>query len=101
MSDRCAPPPELLAVSGWYWVTGPHTTGPLYWVGARTWCSGQWQRDGDDQSPEDAYRIGCRYLGPVTPHAEVEALRVEVERLRAAVGQGALRIKQERNGDDD
>jgi len=78
MADRtrkCAPPPELLGESGWYWVTGPHTTGPLYWVGARGAYTGQWQRDGDDQSPEEAYRIGCRYIGPVTPHAEVEALR--------------------------
>lgn len=36
-------------------------------------------------SPEQAFAAGWRYLAPVTPPAEVAALRARVERLEAAL----------------
>lgn len=79
MSARCEPPEELRDVDGWHWLTGHN---PVLWIAdLEEW---EWGED-DWVTPEAAYRYGYRYLAPVATHAEVAALRAEVERLREAL----------------
>ena len=109
MTNRCEPPAEMLRrqwhileSDGEFWMGAKK---PPPWQAPASWdaANGVWWNNFDlaGSSPDDAAAKGWRYVAPVTPHAEVDALRAEVARLRAAVGQGALRIEQGRNGDDD
>lgn len=84
MADRCEPPAELRGQDGWHWVDADR---PLIcqWL-----CADDYQLEdawkmpsGLLHTPESAYRRGYRYEAPVTPPAEVAALRAEVERLTA------------------
>ena len=95
MTGLCQPTPELRAKVWCHHVLSDGVEWTLLWDGS-LWHDGLSRLD-----PERAALVGYRYVGPVATHAQVGALRAEVARLRAAVGQGALRIKQERNGDDD
>lgn len=87
MSDapRCEPPEELRGVDGWHWLTlFGHTKpapylwqpdGPGLWCGIEKYgCTATW-----------AYERGHRYIAPVTPPAEVEALRARVAELAELV----------------
>ena len=77
----CIPPDP--SVSRWWWL-GPVDNGdafPLWWdADAECWDAGD--------MPLDDWRI----LGPVATHAEVEALRAEIQRLRAAFRVNILRL---------
>jgi|GEM_PF-2020128 len=96
MTDRCEPPPELRAVSGWHWLAHPGwgDCPARYSPPDNPGAAALWRCPDSTWADYVAHRAGWRYLGPVTPHAEVDALRAEVERLRPAVGAGALRIEQ-------
>lgn len=77
MSDRCEPPPELRHRDGWHWMS--LRGAPLFglWTAKKMgWTMG---------GPEHTARLGYRYLAPVPTPAEIEALRAENERLRAAL----------------
>ena len=85
---RCEPPEELRGVDGWHWLTR-HDTLPVlgWWMPPRAPEKPFWTIRGQSNgfyAPEasNMYENGYRYLAPVTPHAEVERLRAEVEQLR-------------------
>lgn len=73
MSDRCEPPEELRGVHGRHWCKD-HMSRVLlcFWVVAPS--GARWE---GVISPEQAFAAGRRYLAPVTPPAEVDALRAE------------------------
>ena len=77
----CTPPDP--SVSGWWWLhDGYDDDGPRarQWNPDPTYDGGGWWSVWacEPCSPEEV-------VGPVTPHAEVEALRAEIQRLRAAL----------------
>jgi len=81
MSDEitlCIPPDP--SVGGWWWLgyADKNNEFPLWWE-----ADGKYWENGFDAERATAY--GYRILGPVTPHAEVEALRAEIQRLRAGL----------------
>ena len=77
----CTPPDP--SVSGWWWLhDGYDVDGPRarQWNPDPTYDGGGWWSVWacEPCSPEEV-------VGPVTPHAEVEALRAEIQRLRATI----------------
>jgi len=74
----CIPPDP--SVGGWWWLgyADKNNEFPLWWE-----ADGKYWENGFDAERATAY--GYRILGPVTPHAEVEALRAENARLRATI----------------
>lgn len=70
MSARCEPPEELRGVDGWHWL---HDDCPVFWIADQ----GEWDWGNDEFRPPDDMPAGYRYLAPVTPHHEVDALRAE------------------------
>jgi|GEM_PF-5923516 len=82
MTDRCEPPPELIEVDGWHWLMFKQDA-PCFagWEAKKA----EWWFPEDQTccAPSDL-SSNWRYLDPVTLPAEVDALRAEVERLRAA-----------------
>ena len=79
MSDRCEPPEELRGVDGWHWLHHPgwgewpaRYSAPCH---AGVWPI--WQCPDSNWTTPAAHREGWRYLAPVTPPAEVDALRAE------------------------
>ena len=71
---RCEPPPELAGMDGWHWVEAPAIKQLFirrWWRARGDWC---WA-DMDERTLRS-----FRYLTPVTPLAEVDALRAEVMR---------------------
>ena len=97
MTDRCEPPEELRGVDGWHWVQHGSVAPPTMasWEMPEWWpeTGGAWRIGSHLYMPKPAHQKGWRYLAPVTPPAEVEALRAELERERmrlAACGVVAL-----------
>lgn len=72
---RCEPPQELRGVDGWHWVDRHNLPPVCRW----------WSVSGDAGFPSNApgwanlemRAKGWRYIAPVTPPAEVDALRAE------------------------
>jgi hypothetical protein len=113
---RCEPPKELRGVLGHHYVTNgnPACSGwVVEWFPAENESLRPIWADGlcgglQSATPEELYHRGYRYLAPVTPPAEVSALReqaaenynrmmVEVDRhLAAVVREAALRVEVER-----
>lgn len=86
MSERCEPPEELRATSGYHWVRRADTEGrtpPVIW----TWRTPEmvWRSQGLERKPEDMHHHYVAPVAPVATHAEVEALRAENARLREAL----------------
>ena len=74
MSDRCEPPEHLRGVDGWHWVQVRSNTPKVI-----RWHASSWITVSDlPLGPARAYGAGWRYIAPVTPPAEVDALRAEV-----------------------
>ena len=76
--ERCEPPPELRGVDGWHWVEAPAIKQLFirrWWRARGKWC---WA-DMDDRTLRSFH-----YLTPVTPPAEVEAIRAELNRCETA-----------------
>jgi hypothetical protein len=84
----CIPPDP--SISGWWWLhDGYDVDGPRarQWNPDPTYNGGGWWSVWacEPWSSEAIAREGFRILGPVTTHAEVEALRAEIQRLRKAL----------------
>ncbi len=70
MSDRCEPPEELRGVDGWHWVQNADWPATVNrWVWDAHEGIGFWHPHISEHT---------RYLAPVAPPAEVDALRAEV-----------------------
>ena len=95
MTDRCEPPEELRGVDGWHWVQHESVETPTIatWEMSEWWpeTGGAWRIGSHLYMPQPAHKQGWRYLAPVTPPAEVEALRATVAQLREALEQIADR----------
>jgi hypothetical protein len=82
---RCEPQPELRKQNGWHWVQD--VSGYFLPTCARWHCDaagGIWFFGGTQTArPSYAYRIGYRYLAPITPHATVAALVEALDELLA------------------
>lgn len=84
MTDRCEPPPEWRDRDGWHELSVPERFHTVHWRwhgGARAWHDTRLGSRGMFIEPADAGHAGWRYIAPVIPHAEVEALRARVEYL--------------------
>jgi len=69
MSDRCEPPEELRGVDGWHWVQNADWPATVNrWVWDAHEGIGFWHPHISEHT---------RYLAPVVPPAEVDALRAE------------------------
>jgi hypothetical protein len=84
MTARCEPPPELRDRNGWHQLANfQNETQCVYWNSDR---KGWYQpRTGQHNSEILMAGWGWSYLAPVLPPAEVQALRDENARLRAAL----------------
>lgn len=82
MADRCEPPEGLRYLDGWHWVFADRPV-VCQWLPADdyTRTAGWKMPSANFYNPITAYNRGYRYLAPVTPPAEVAALRAEIERL--------------------
>lgn len=90
MSDalRCEPPPELRGVDGWHWVKLPFVAvpTPIAWMLNQDNQEREWKMPSSPAfvSGESKTAQTWHYLAPVTPPAEVEALRAELKRCETA-----------------
>jgi len=87
MTDRCEPPEELRGVDGWHWVKCCDDGKQFIarWSAApHSGLEPLWARYGESATPAwAAAHWGWRYIAPVTPPAEAEALRAEKDRVVA------------------
>ena len=78
---RCEPPEKLRGVDGWHWVKHESVEAPTMatWEMPEWWpeTGGAWRIGSHLYMPQPAHKKGWRYLAPVTPPAEVDALREE------------------------
>ena len=89
MSARCEPPEELRGVDGWHWVQAsvgePHLA--KWFAAPNRGIEPLWDSDHHiyTATPSCAAREwGLRYLAPVATSAEVDEVRAEVNRMKAA-----------------
>jgi hypothetical protein len=84
MNARCEPPAELRNRNGWHWLKYGGDRN-RFLPDPALWKRNYWEVCGAKYSVTDACGFGWRYLAPVLTPAEVEALRTENARLRAAL----------------
>lgn len=79
-TPRCEPREELRGADGWHWLDGDR---PIVarWYAARDYAGECWRINATQYSGEGAHKRGYRYIAPITPAAEVDALRAEIGRL--------------------
>ena len=80
----CIPPDP--SISGWWWLGDEEgDVCALNWDGENWWVRVPGDYGCQVFRQQLLSREGWRILGPVTTHAEVEALRAEIQRLRKAL----------------
>ena len=79
-TPRCEPPRELRGVDGWHWLDGDR---PIVarWYAASDYAGECWRINATQYSGEGAHKRGYRHIAPVTPPAEVDALRLALENM--------------------
>ena len=80
MSDPATCIPLNPSVSGWWYLSQNDREIHEYWDDGGFWGDSF----GQYMTADVAHKTGCRILGPVPSHSEVEALRAEILVLKSA-----------------
>jgi hypothetical protein len=77
---RCETPEHLRSKSGWHWIHGIYTDGPVFWSTSE---GGEWRHlaiNGAITPEQMAGDAACTYLCPVDTPDEVAALHADINR---------------------
>ena len=90
MTNRCEPPPHLRGTEGWHWLRWHEYSPGNEFIAF--WDAGSWDSETDYLNYDDGRRY--IYVAPVATHAEVAALRAELDRRGHEIASLRVTLRQ-------